>query len=257
MLFSRLLIVTIIGAIQLAESRLISDTLPTFGPLPADQGIFEGITVPNVDQRKPTLAGYMPKRYTNIENEIGSKSLYMKTGEAARLLGNTFSSNPTNHDFVEDSASPKLRDPTDESHGDEQPTEPLESNRILNSIIWTNQPIIEFGQPSEDDGVRILEPDSNCSICHTKFKDPRKNLIGELEWQLIHSCPGCMACYHPDCLESWRSIKNRCPSCNRIFSLIPVCVINRIDARTRTSVLCFCMFLVVAFLYALIKKCYD
>ncbi|WAR57490.1 hypothetical protein PtB15_8B540 [Puccinia triticina] len=126
--------------------------------------------LPHINQNHPTRAGYMPKKFTNIQTTLGAKSLYMKTGEAARLLENNLFS-PSGRE-LNDSINRKLAtSPTDEPLGNERSvqkcgaTETHPHDQVFKDAK-TSQPSDSetFGQPSEDEGVRILESDAGCAI---------------------------------------------------------------------------------------------
>jgi hypothetical protein len=209
---------------------------------------------------KPTIAGYMPKKFTNIRTEIGTKSLYMKTGEAARLLDNKILTRD-GHDHAGDSIILKLIDPSAKPDAGERssvhecgPVQAIQYDQILHHAQPSDSSRVQkFGRPSEDDGVRILESDAACSICLDIFQEPRKNLKGESEWELISSCPRCMVCYHRDCLASWFLDNNTCPCCHKPFAIIPTNVMQRIDDKLRVFSTRFGGFFVLVMLLSIMK----
>ncbi|KAA1095931.1 hypothetical protein PGTUg99_035751 [Puccinia graminis f. sp. tritici] len=246
-------VVVVLAQMELADLGACRQTV--------ELGILEPAPPPQINPMKPTIAGYMPKKFTNIRTDIGTKSLYMKTGEAARLLDNKNLLTRDDHDQPGGSINQKLTDPTTKSDADKRSSvhecgAPLQQLPL--QILHHAQPsdpsrLQRFGRPSEDDGVRILESDAACSICLDSFQDPRKNPIGESEWQLISSCPRCMACYHRDCLASWFLDNNTCPCCHKSFAIIPTNVMQRIDDKLWVFSIRLVGFIVLVMLLSIMK----
>lgn len=181
--------------------------------------------IPGKLQRAPheklTRVGCMPTKFISDGQLIELKEGWLKTTSAEKLLGHEFSESATRLNFDREKRKANVQPQGEISNKifklESTPSKEFSGGNRLTSWDQAWQPIRpnEFDIPTEEEGVRLLEPTTICPICQDSFKFPKRNDQKQVLWQIVYKCPQCESCTHQGCLDRWFQAATTCITCRK------------------------------------------